>query len=149
MIPVAHDHSFTVFPQDCNPHNTLFGGKILAELDVCAAALARRFIYETDCDGIVTLKINEVVFKKPAFIGDLIMMYAEVINVGESSVTIKCHVYREDLQGNNEFMVSAVLVFVSVKDGHSHPHGKQMVNDDQNMDAIREVDSNEPNGQNQ
>jgi len=145
MIPVTHDHSFTVFPQDCNPYQTLFGGKILAELDVCAAALARRFIYNTECDGIVTLKINEVVFHKPAFIGDLILMHAEVIEVGESSVTIQCDVHREDSKGNSEFMVSAVLVFVSVFDNHSYPHYKQLVNDDQNTPAIREVEPNESN----
>lgn len=139
MIPASHEDSFTVFPQDCNPYQKLFGGKILSELDVCAAKLARRFIYDTDCDGIVTLKINEVVFKKPAFVGDLILLHAEVVDVGESSVTIKTDVYRENMNGDNEFMVSAEFVFVSVKDGHSHPHNKCLVNDDCNMPAIREV----------
>jgi len=144
MIPVSHLHTFTVFPQHCNPYGTLFGGKMLAELDECASVLARPFIYGTDCDGIVTVKVNEVVFKKPAFVSDLISLHAEVIDVGETSVTITIEVSRTDTKGNEELMVSAQFVFVSVKDGHSHPHCKMLVNDDQNMAAIRETDSSEP-----
>jgi len=120
----SHEHSFTVLPQDCNPFQTLFGGKALSEMDLCAAALARCLTYSNDCEGAVTVKVDEVVFKEPGFVGDLIRMYAKVTNLGTSSATISVEVVREDLTGKLMSMLGATFTFVTVKDGKAHPHNR-------------------------
>lgn len=54
------NHSFTVFPQDLNFSGSLFGGKVLAEMDIAAAKLTRRLLYKRDCDSYLTVSANRL-----------------------------------------------------------------------------------------
>ena len=60
---------------DLGFHGNLFGGKLLAWLDASAASLAAQ---KCDSTNMVTLKINECVFKRPAKEGQLIKIYGKV-----------------------------------------------------------------------
>ncbi len=115
-------HSFTVFPQDLNYADTLFGGKVMAEMDIAGVKVVRRALYGTDCDGAVTASVDKIDFKKPAFLGDLITMTAEIKAIGRSSLQIKISVTRESQKGDTEDICAANFTFVSMKDKKSHPH---------------------------
>jgi len=115
-------HSFTVFPQDLNYADTLFGGKVMAEMDVAGVKVVRRAIYETDCDGAVTASVDKIDFKKPAFLGDLITMKADIKALGRSSIQVKITVTRESQRGDIEEICAANFTFVTMKDKKSHPH---------------------------
>ncbi len=115
-------HSFTVFPQDLNYGDTLFGGKVMAEMDIAGVKVVRRALYGTDCDGAVTASVDKIDFKKPAFLGDLITMTAEIKAIGRSSLQIKISVTRESQRGDTEDICAANFTFVSMKDKKSHPH---------------------------
>ena len=115
-------HSFTVFPQDLNYADTLFGGKVMAEMDVSGVKVVRRAIYETDCDGAVTASVDKIDFKKPAFLGDLITMKADIKALGRSSIQVKITVTRESQRGDIEEICAANFTFVTMKDKKSHPH---------------------------
>ncbi len=115
-------HSFTVFPQDLNYADTLFGGKVMAEMDVAGVKVVRRALYETDCDGAVTASVDKIDFKKPAFLGDLITMKADIKGLGRSSIQIKISVTRESQTGDVEEICAANFTFVSMKNKKSHPH---------------------------
>lgn len=115
-------HSFTVFPQDLNYADTLFGGKVMAEMDVSGVKVVRRAIYETDCDGAVTASVDKIDFKKPAFLGDLITMKADIKALGRSSIQVKITVTRESQLGDIEEICAANFTFVTMKDKKSHPH---------------------------
>jgi acyl-CoA hydrolase len=115
-------HSFTVFPQDLNYGDTLFGGKVMAEMDIAGVKVVRRALYGTDCDGAVTASVDKIDFKKPAFLGDLITMTAEIKAIGRSSLQIKISVTRESQKGDTEDICAANFTFVSMKDKKSHPH---------------------------
>ncbi len=82
-------HSFMVFPEDLNYAGTLFGGKILAEMDKTAAKAARRMLYGTECNGAVTASLDKVDFKKPAQLGDIIELTAHITRLGRTSIEIK------------------------------------------------------------
>lgn len=115
-------HSFTVFPQDLNYADTLFGGCIMSHMDVAGVKVVRRAIYETDCDGAVTASVDKIDFKKPAFLGDLITMKADIKALGRSSIQVKITVTRESQRGDIEEICAANFTFVTMKDKKSHPH---------------------------
>jgi len=116
-------HSFTVFPNDLNFVGTLFGGKLLAEMDIAAAKLARRLVYNnSNVDGCVTVS-SDAEFIKPAFQGDIIKMVVKLKTIGRSSLGMRIQVEREDLRGYVELIATGNFTFVSVKDKKSTPHG--------------------------
>jgi acyl-CoA hydrolase len=115
-------HSFTVFPDHLNYHGTLFGGKILAELDIAAVKTVRRLLYSTDCDGTVTACVNNVNFDKPAYLGDIIEIQSRVVRLGKTSVEIMSILYKEDAKGKVEKIAQGKLTFVSMKEGKPYPH---------------------------
>lgn len=90
------ESSFIVFPEHTNHMSPIiFGGKFMAELDLCAAKCVRRALYDSDwADGSVTYKMD-VTFKLPCYQGDLIFLNAEIIDLGKKSITVKVKAYRE------------------------------------------------------
>ena len=116
-------HSFTVFPNDLNFVGTLFGGKLLAEMDIAAAKLARRLVYnKPDVEGCVTVSSN-CEFHRPAMQGDIIKMTVKLKTIGRSSLGMRIKVDREDLKGFVENIATGNFTFVSVKDKKAVPHG--------------------------
>ena len=100
-----------MMPRDTNYHGTIFGGIILSLIDqaagVVAAVRART--------GVVTVKMNEVIFRNPVFVGDLVSVYASVIGVGTTSMKIQAEVYAHRRDGGEPVHVtSAELVFVAI-----------------------------------
>ena len=118
-------HSFTVFPQDMNYAGSLFGGKVMAEMDIAGVKVVRRALYGTGADGCVTASVDRIDFKKPAQLGDLITMTAVIKALGKSSVQVRITVTRENLNGSvmDEEICAANFTFVSVKDKKPYPHG--------------------------
>lgn len=119
---VSAIHSFTVFPDDLNYKGALFGGKILAEIDLSGLKPVRRMLYNTGCDAAVTASIDRVDFLKPAKLGDIVELTATIYKLGRTSVSVFVHVTKEDEFGNIEKICDAHLVFVSLKDGKPYPH---------------------------
>ena len=116
-------HSFTVFPQDLNYADTLFGGKVMAEMDIAGVKVVRRALYGTGAEGAVTASVDKIDFKKPAFLGDLITMVAVIKAIGKSSLQIKITVTRESTMGFIDEICAANFTFVAMKDKKSFPHG--------------------------
>lgn len=119
-------HSFMVFPEDMNYAGTLFGGKILAEMDKAAAKAVRRILYGTDCDGCVTAGISKIDFKNPAHTGDFIELNAFITKLGKSSVHVDVFVTREDFKGNIQPICNGSFVFVALKNGKPFAHELQL-----------------------
>ena len=70
---------------DLGFHANLFGGKLLAWLDASAAAYAMQVC---DTPRMVTVKIDECVFKKSAKEGQMIKIYGSVDTIGTTSITL-------------------------------------------------------------
>ena len=70
---------------DLGFHANLFGGKLLGWLDAAAAGFAMEMC---DTPRMVTVKIDECIFRKPAREGQLIKIYGEVSDVGNASITM-------------------------------------------------------------
>ena len=123
---MEYKYSFTVFPDALNYSGTLFGGKLLSEMDVAASNTARKLLYNTPCNGLVTVHLSEVHFTSPGLLGDIIELNCLVTDLGNTSVTIEVEVLKEDQYGHGDSICKARFVFVALRDGKPYPHGKSM-----------------------
>jgi acyl-CoA hydrolase len=115
-------HSFTVFPQDLNYSGSLFGGKVMAEMDIVGVKVTRRALYGTEADGCVTASVDRIDFHKPAFLGDLVIMTSEIKSIGRSSLQVRITVVRESAKGETEEICAANFTFVAIKDKKPYKH---------------------------
>ena len=81
-----------MLPRDTNSQGTIFGGVILSYIDMAGAIEAVR---QTGIERFVTVAMREVIFHKPVFVGDLMSLYAEVMNIGTTSITVRVMVEAE------------------------------------------------------
>ncbi|MEK8030023.1 acyl-CoA thioesterase [Ideonella sp. DXS29W] len=78
-------------PADANGNGDIFGGWIMAQVDLAGAVLPMRIAK----GRIATVAVNEFVFKQPVSVGDLLSFYATVTRIGTTSVTVHVEVYAE------------------------------------------------------
>ena len=108
----AAESAFVVYPADCNHLGSLFGGKIMSEMDRVAGIATRRFLYASETRDAVTIAINKVRFLKAGAVKDLVIVSGEVVAAGEKSITIAVKVERETDRGR-ELLADAEFVFVA------------------------------------
>jgi acyl-CoA thioesterase YciA len=97
---------------DLGFHANLFGGKLLAWLDAAGAA----FAMETcDTPRMVTIKIDECIFKKPAKEGQMIKIYGDVECVGNTSITLYLEARAHNVySGQQNVILSTNITFVRI-----------------------------------
>ena len=78
-------------PADANGNGDIFGGWIMAQVDLAGAVLPARIAK----GRIATVAVNQFVFKQPVSIGDLLSFYAKVERIGRTSITVHVEVYAE------------------------------------------------------
>jgi acyl-CoA thioesterase YciA len=78
-------------PADVNGNGDIFGGWIMAQVDVAGAILPARIAK----GRIATVAVNQFVFKQPVSMGDLLSFYCKVERVGRTSITVNVEVYAE------------------------------------------------------
>jgi acyl-CoA thioesterase YciA len=104
-----------MMPKDANPFGTIFGGVILANIDVAGSIAARReVLLRGGIDaGFVTVAINRVEFKKPVLVGDTVRFVCRVVKIGRTSITMHIDVIAE--RGKETIPVTeAEVVYVGV-----------------------------------
>lgn len=97
---------------DIGIYNNLFGGKMLAWLDEAGGTFAASVC----CTPyMITLKMDEVVFKKPVKVNDHIRIYGEVKKMGNSSLVIRLEARRFNFSAHTEQLVcSTTMTFVRI-----------------------------------
>jgi acyl-CoA thioesterase YciA len=78
-------------PADSNANGDVFGGWIMAQVDLAGAVLPARIAK----GRIATVAVNEFLFKQPVSVGDLLSFYSKVERIGRTSVTVHVEVYAE------------------------------------------------------
>ncbi|TAL84934.1 MAG: acyl-CoA thioesterase [Candidimonas sp.] len=78
-------------PADANVHGDVFGGWIMSQVDIAGSIPAAR----RAAGRVATIAVNAFTFKQPVFVGDLLSIYAEIIKVGTTSITVAVEVYAE------------------------------------------------------
>jgi len=78
-------------PADSNANGDIFGGWIMAQVDIAGSILPARI----SRGRVATVAVNEFIFKQPVSIGDLLSFYATVTRVGRTSITVHVEVMAE------------------------------------------------------
>lgn len=114
-----------VMPEDLNPHGTLFGGKLMAEMDKVAAMVAA-----LSCGKkVVTLKVSEILFKQPVHLHDVCTLVGILKEHGTTSMKISVEVSAINPYNPDSYRAIAQASFVMVA-----------VDDEGNPTPIREVE---------
>src|SRR5450830_1923129 len=98
-------------PADANIYGDVFGGWIMAQVDIAGSLPATR-----RANGrVATIAVNSFIFKNPVFVGDLLSFYAEIVKVGNTSITVNVEVYaeRNRLQACIVKVTEATLIYVA------------------------------------
>ena len=101
-----------VMPQHCNGYARprLVGGPIMAWIDVTGAVAARRYTQR----AVTTVCIDNLVFLKPAYLNDTVVLEASVTWTGRTSLEVKVDSLVERLDGSRELINRAYAVFVAL-----------------------------------
>jgi acyl-CoA thioesterase YciA len=99
-------------PADSNANGDIFGGWIMAQVDLAGAVLPARIAK----GRIATVAVNEFLFKQAVSIGDLLSFYARVVRVGTTSITVHVEVYAERNPANLQVVkvTEANLTYVAI-----------------------------------
>ena len=89
-------------PADTNPSGDIFGGWLLAQMDIAAGTVA----YIRAQGRVATMAVDAMTFHKPVFVGDLVSCYAEVTKVGRTSITVQVEAWARRARTHQEVRVT-------------------------------------------
>jgi len=98
-------------PADVNANGDIFGGWVMAQVDLAGSVLPSRL-----GPRMVTVAVNEFIFKQPVRVGDILSFYSSVQRVGRTSVTVDVEVYAERFADQGRFVkvTEALLTYVAI-----------------------------------
>ncbi|WP_026330226.1 MULTISPECIES: acyl-CoA thioesterase [Caldimonas] len=78
-------------PADANANGDIFGGWIMAQVDLAGSVQSARVAR----GRIATVAVNQFIFKQPVSVGDVLSFYSRIERIGRTSVTVHVEVYAE------------------------------------------------------
>jgi len=78
-------------PSDANQNGDIFGGWIMAQVDIAGGTFAGRLAR----GRITTVSVKEFVFEQPVHVGDLVSFFVDLEAIGTTSITVTVEVYAE------------------------------------------------------
>ena len=99
-------------PADTNANGDIFGGWVMAQVDLAGAVLPARVVQ----GRMATVAVKEFIFKQPVRVGDILSFYSSVVRLGRTSVTVDVEVYAERFgaQGRYAKVTEALLTYVAI-----------------------------------
>lgn len=107
-------------PADVNANGDIFGGWVMAQVDLAGSVLPARVVR----GRMATVAVNEFIFKQPVRVGDLLSFYGSIERIGRTSITVLVEVYAERGPGKREVVkvTEAKLTYVAIDaDGRPRP----------------------------
>ena len=101
-------------PADCNANGDIFGGWVMAQVDLAGSVVPARY----GNGRIVTVAVNQFIFKQPVRVGDILSFFAEVTRIGNTSITVQVEVYAERFHKQKSYVkvTEASLTYVAIDD---------------------------------
>ncbi|MFY7905870.1 MAG: acyl-CoA thioesterase [Burkholderiaceae bacterium] len=113
-LPTDKDLVLKVIPMpaDCNANGDIFGGWVMAQVDLAGAVLPARYTQ----GRFATVAVNQFIFKQPVRVGDILSFFSSVTRIGNTSITVQVEVYAErfQAQGNYLKVTEASLTYVAI-----------------------------------
>ena len=101
-------------PRDCNANGDIFGGWVMAQVDLAGAVLPSRYV-----EGrMATVSVNQFIFKQPVRVGDILSFFASVTRIGNTSITVQVEVFAEGFRAQGRYykVTEASLTYVAIDD---------------------------------
>jgi len=101
-------------PADCNANGDIFGGWVMAQVDMAGSVIPARYV-----DGrMATVAVNQFIFKQPVRVGDILSFFSEVTRIGTTSITVQVEVYAERFRAQGHYIkvTEASLTYVAIDD---------------------------------
>ena len=117
-VPLPTDKELVLkvvpMPADCNANGDIFGGWVMAQVDVAGSIVPARYTR----GRMATVAVNEFIFKQPVRVGDILSFFGGVSRIGRTSITVQVEVYAEryDTQGHYIKVTEASLTYVAIDD---------------------------------
>ncbi len=101
-------------PRDCNANGDIFGGWVMAQVDLAAAVIPARYTKGRQA----TVAVNQFIFKQPVRVGDILSFFASLTRIGRTSVTVQVEVYAERFRAQGIYIkvTEASLTYVAIDD---------------------------------
>ena len=116
QLPIDKELVLKVIPMpaDCNANGDIFGGWVMAQVDLAGSVIPARYTQ----GRMATVAVNEFIFKQPVRIGDILSFFSSLTRIGRTSITVKVEVYAEryHAQGNYIKVTEASLTYVAIDD---------------------------------
>ena len=99
-------------PADCNANGDIFGGWVMAQVDLAGSVVPARYV-----DGrMATVAVNQFVFKQPVRVGDILSFFAGVTRIGNTSITVQVEVFAERFRAQGRYIkvTEASLTYVAI-----------------------------------
>ena len=124
-LPVNKELVLKVIPMpaDCNANGDIFGGWVMAQVDLAGSVLPARYVN----GRMATVAVNQFIFKQPVKVGDILSFFAEVTRIGNTSITVQVEVYAERFRAQGHYIkvTEACLTYVAIgDDGKPRPIDK-------------------------
>jgi acyl-CoA thioesterase YciA len=100
-------------PADTNPAGDIFGGWLLAQMDMAAASAATRRAR----GRCATVAVDAMEFHRPVFVGDEVSLFASIERVGRTSMRIRVEAWRRNrAEEQTELVTAGSFTFVAIDD---------------------------------
>jgi acyl-CoA thioesterase YciA len=101
-------------PADCNANGDIFGGWVMAQVDLAGSVLPARHVQ----GRMATVAVNQFVFKQPVRVGDILSFFAHIERIGNTSITVQVEVYAERFRAQGQYVkvTEASLTYVAIDD---------------------------------
>ena len=117
-VPLPTDKELVLkvipMPADCNANGDIFGGWVMAQVDLAGSVVPARYAQ----GRMATVAVNQFVFKQPLRVGDILSFFASLTRIGRTSITVQVEVYAERFQAQGQYIkvTEASLTYVAIDD---------------------------------
>lgn len=120
QVPADHELVLKVIPLpgDANANGDIFGGWVMAQVDLAGSVLPARYAQ----GRMATVAVNQFIFRAPVRVGDILSFFSHINRVGNTSVTVQVEVFAERFsdQGRYVKVTEATLTYVAI-DANGRP----------------------------
>jgi acyl-CoA thioesterase YciA len=115
-VPLPTDQELVLkvipMPADCNANGDIFGGWVMAQVDMAGSVLPARYTQ----GRMATVAVNEFIFKQPVRVGDILSFFSKVVRIGRTSITVKVEVFAERFRSQGTYIkvTEALVTYVAI-----------------------------------
>ena len=99
-------------PADTNPNGDIFGGWLMAQMDIAGAVAA----VGRSKGRVATVAIAGMSFHKPVLVGDIVSCYSQILKIGRTSMTVTVETWIDRRNGDAYKVTEGTFVYVALDD---------------------------------